>query len=79
MGAKQTTARAIMFGLNNSGKTSAMYLMKLNENVTTIPSISHNCETIECNNVKIELVDTATSDGTYSFSSTVNSLFVIVY
>ncbi|XP_067939271.1 uncharacterized protein [Watersipora subatra] len=38
--------RILMVGLDNAGKTTIMYKLKLNEVVTTIPTIGFNVETI---------------------------------
>ena len=39
-----------MFGLNNSGKTKLLYLLKSGEKVITIPTIGYNVENIENKN-----------------------------
>ena len=39
-----------MFGLDNSGKTKLLYLLKLGEKVITLPSIGFNVEIIENKN-----------------------------
>ena len=39
-----------MFGLNGSGKTVILYLLKLGTVVTTIPTIGYNVENIEKEN-----------------------------
>lgn len=36
----------LMLGLDNAGKTTIVYKMKLNENVATIPTIGFNVETV---------------------------------
>ena len=40
----------IMIGLDNSGKTNILYLLKLNQKVATIPTIGFNVEVIENKN-----------------------------
>lgn len=35
-----------MIGLDSSGKTSILYKIKLGENITTIPTIGFNVETV---------------------------------
>ncbi|XP_006000587.1 uncharacterized protein LOC102357799 [Latimeria chalumnae] len=40
-------ARVLMLGLDAAGKTTLLYKMKLNEAVTTIPTIGFNVETVE--------------------------------
>lgn len=37
----------MILGLDYAGKTTLLYLLKLNEVVTTIPSIGYNIETVE--------------------------------
>ena len=39
-------ARILMLGLDAAGKTTILYKLKLNENVTTIPTIGFNVETV---------------------------------
>lgn len=36
-----------MFGLDNSGKTSLLYLLKIGQKLTTIPTIGYNVEEID--------------------------------
>ncbi|XP_006000590.1 uncharacterized protein LOC102358505 [Latimeria chalumnae] len=40
-------ARVLMLGLDAAGKTTILYRLKLNETVTTIPTIGFNVETVE--------------------------------
>ncbi|KAG8566355.1 hypothetical protein GDO81_013197 [Engystomops pustulosus] len=40
-------ARILMLGLDAAGKTTILYKLKLNETVTTIPTIGFNVETVE--------------------------------
>ncbi|XP_069490666.1 uncharacterized protein [Ambystoma mexicanum] len=40
-------ARILMLGLDAAGKTTIVYKLKLNETVTTIPTIGFNVETVE--------------------------------
>lgn len=39
-------ARILMVGLDAAGKTTILYKLKLNETVTTIPTIGFNVETV---------------------------------
>ena len=39
-------ARILLLGLDAAGKTTILYKLKLNENVTTIPTIGFNVETV---------------------------------
>jgi len=43
----KTEFRALMIGLDASGRTTALYRMKLGEVVTTIPTIGFNVETLD--------------------------------
>ena len=36
----------LMIGLDSAGKTTIVYKLKLNENVSTIPTIGFNVETV---------------------------------
>lgn len=38
--------RILLLGLDGAGKTSILYKVKLNENITTIPTIGFNVETV---------------------------------
>ncbi len=40
-------ARILMVGLDAAGKTTILYKLKLDENVTTIPTIGFNVETVQ--------------------------------
>ena len=42
----QMDARILMLGLDAAGKTTILYKLKLNEQVTTIPTIGFNVETV---------------------------------
>ncbi|KAM4623028.1 ADP-ribosylation factor 6-like [Discoglossus pictus] len=42
-----TKARIIMLGLDAAGKTTVLYKLKLNETVSTIPTIGFNVETVQ--------------------------------
>eukprot|EP00057_Strongylocentrotus_purpuratus_P027176 XP_011681650.1 PREDICTED: ADP-ribosylation factor 1-like [Strongylocentrotus purpuratus] len=39
-------SRLLMLGLDAAGKTTCLYKLKLNETVTTIPTIGFNVETV---------------------------------
>ena len=43
----QQNARILMVGLDAAGKTTILYKLKVNETVTTIPTIGFNVETVE--------------------------------
>jgi ADP-ribosylation factor protein 1 len=55
-------ARLLMLGLGNSGKTTILYKIKLNEEVATIPTIGFNVETLTHNNVDLTIWDVGGSD-----------------
>ncbi|XP_073429009.1 uncharacterized protein [Dendrobates tinctorius] len=42
-----TKARIVLLGLDGAGKTTILYRLKLNETVSTIPTIGFNVETVE--------------------------------
>ena len=44
---KDTPARIILLGLDAAGKTTMLYKLKLNETVTTIPTMGFNVETVQ--------------------------------
>ena len=46
-----------MIGLDNAGKTTVLYKLKLGEVVTTIPTIGFNVETVEYKNVSFTVWD----------------------
>lgn len=39
--------RILMLGIDAAGKTTILYKLKLNETVTTIPTIGFNVETVQ--------------------------------
>ncbi|KAJ1112387.1 hypothetical protein NDU88_000652 [Pleurodeles waltl] len=47
LGFRGLKARILMLGLDAAGKTTIIYKLKLNETVTTIPTIGFNVETVE--------------------------------
>ena len=49
--------RILMVGLDAAGKTTVLYKLKLGENVTTIPTIGFNVETVEYKNVSLTVWD----------------------
>ena len=46
-----------MIGLDNAGKTTVLYKLKLGEVVTTIPTIGFNVETVEYKNISFTVWD----------------------
>ncbi|CAF1321171.1 unnamed protein product [Rotaria magnacalcarata] len=55
-------ARVLMQGLDAAGKTTVLYVMKLGEVVTTIPTIGFNVETVEFKNISITAWDVGGRD-----------------
>ncbi|KAL6738547.1 hypothetical protein Aduo_012087 [Ancylostoma duodenale] len=49
--------RILMVGLDNAGKTTVLYKLKLGEVITTIPTIGFNLETVEYRNVSFTVWD----------------------
>merc|ERR1712186_245287 len=49
--------RILMVGLDNAGKTTVLYKLKLGEVVTTIPTIGFNVETVEYKHISFTVWD----------------------
>lgn len=55
--------KILMLGLDAAGKTTVLYKLKLNETVTTIPTVGFNVEGIETrNNVRMTMWDVGGQD-----------------
>ena len=54
--------RILMVGLDAAGKTSILYKLRLNELVTTIPTIGFNVETVDYKNVHFTVWDVGGQD-----------------
>lgn len=54
--------RILMLGLDAAGKTTILYKLKLNQNVTTIPTVGFNVETVIYKNVKFNVWDVGGQD-----------------
>ena len=52
-----TPARLCMLGLDAAGKTTVLYKLKLNEVVTTIPTIGFNVEQVNFENLEMTIWD----------------------
>ena len=52
-----TPARVILIGLDNAGKTTILYKLKLNEVVTTIPTIGFNVDEVTVKNLTMTVWD----------------------
>ena len=46
MEGQQAKQKVLMLGLEGSGKTSILYRYKLDDLITTIPTIGFNCEDV---------------------------------
>ncbi|EGD73403.1 ADP ribosylation factor [Salpingoeca rosetta] len=57
LGYTQPEVKVVMLGLDAAGKTSLLYRMKLNENITPIPTIGFNVESIPNDTVELTLWD----------------------
>ncbi|ODQ52682.1 ARF/SAR superfamily [Saitoella complicata NRRL Y-17804] len=51
-----------MLGLDAAGKTTILYKLKLNQSVTTIPTVGFNVETVTYKNVKFNVWDVGGQD-----------------
>eukprot|EP00092_Neocalanus_flemingeri_P031508 GFUD01034218.1.p1 GENE.GFUD01034218.1~~GFUD01034218.1.p1 ORF type:complete len:182 (+),score=70.68 GFUD01034218.1:40-585(+) len=52
-----TPARILMLGLDNAGKTTVLYKLKLGEIITTIPTIGFNVETVVYKHISFTVWD----------------------
>ncbi|CAF2921068.1 unnamed protein product [Rotaria sp. Silwood2] len=59
---RKEEVRVLMLGLDAAGKTTALYVMKLGEVVTTIPTIGFNVETVEFKNITMTAWDVGGRD-----------------
>ena len=76
-------ARVLMVGLDAAGKTTILYKLKLNETVTTIPTIGFNVETvIPCKGVTFTVWDVGGQEKIRHFGATIfqntQGLFFVV-
>ncbi|TGZ81660.1 ARF/SAR superfamily [Ascodesmis nigricans] len=74
--------RLLMLGLDAAGKTTILYKLKLNQGVTTIPTVGFNVETVTYKNVKFNVWDVGGQDKIrplwrHYFSGTQGLIFVI--
>ncbi|CAF1270365.1 unnamed protein product [Adineta steineri] len=49
--------RILMIGLDGAGKTTVLYRLKLEEIISTIPTIGFNVETVEYKNISFNIWD----------------------
>jgi len=59
---RKKDARIVMVGLDAAGKTTVLYKLKLNDIVTTIPTIGFNVERLEYKNLKMTIWDIGGQD-----------------
>ncbi|CAJ0592052.1 unnamed protein product [Cylicocyclus nassatus] len=74
--------RILMVGLDNAGKTTILYKLKLGEVVTTIPTIGFNVETVTYRNLSFTVWDVGGQEKIrvlwkYYFSNTEAVIFVV--
>lgn len=74
--------RLLMLGLDAAGKTTILYKLKLNSDVTTIPTVGFNVETVNYKNVKFNVWDVGGQDKIrplwrHYYSGTQGLIFVI--
>ncbi|KAI5793059.1 ADP-ribosylation factor family-domain-containing protein [Geopyxis carbonaria] len=74
--------RLLMLGLDAAGKTTILYKLKLDQGVTTIPTVGFNVETVTYKNVKFNVWDVGGQDKIrplwrHYFSGTQGLIFVI--
>jgi ADP-ribosylation factor protein 1 len=58
----QSEKRILMVGLDAAGKTSILYRLKLGDNVTTIPTIGFNVETVQYKKLNMVVWDVGGQD-----------------
>lgn len=54
--------RLLMLGLDAAGKTTILYKLKLGQDVTTIPTVGFNVESVTYKNVKFNVWDVGGQD-----------------
>lgn len=59
---KKKEIRILMLGLDNAGKTTIVYKLKLGENITTIPTIGFNVESVKYRNINFTIWDIGGQD-----------------
>ncbi|KAF2689262.1 ARF/SAR superfamily [Lentithecium fluviatile CBS 122367] len=74
--------RLLMLGLDAAGKTTILYKLKLDQDVTTIPTVGFNVETVTYKNTKFNVWDVGGQDKIrplwrHYFSGTQGLIFVI--
>lgn len=78
-----TPSRVLLLGLDNAGKTTILYKVKLDENIVTIPTIGFNVETVQpCKGVSFTVWDVGGQNKIrplwrYYFQDTQGLLYVV--
>ncbi|PGH07590.1 ADP-ribosylation factor 6 [Polytolypa hystricis UAMH7299] len=74
--------RLLMLGLDAAGKTTILYKLKLNQDVTTLPTVGFNVESVTYKNVKFTVWDVGGQDKIrplwrHYFTGTQGLIFVV--
>jgi len=59
---KNKEAKILLVGLDAAGKTTILYKLKLDENITTIPTIGFNVETVQYKKITFTMWDVGGQD-----------------
>ena len=59
---KKKNVRILMLGIDNAGKTTLLYQFKVNETVTSLPTIGFNCESIDYKGLNFNMWDVGGQD-----------------
>merc|ERR1712017_67734 len=62
LGGSKKEQRIVMVGLDNAGKTTILYQVKMGEVVQTTPTIGFNVETVKRKNLKLSVWDVGGQD-----------------
>eukprot|EP01091_Cochliopodium_minus_P010088 TRINITY_DN2628_c0_g1_i1.p1 TRINITY_DN2628_c0_g1~~TRINITY_DN2628_c0_g1_i1.p1 ORF type:complete len:182 (-),score=52.50 TRINITY_DN2628_c0_g1_i1:71-616(-) len=62
LGSTRPNTKIVMVGLDGAGKTTILYKLKSGEVVNTTPTIGFNVETVDQNNVKMDVWDVGGQD-----------------
>ncbi|KAK3934759.1 ADP-ribosylation factor 6 [Diplogelasinospora grovesii] len=74
--------RLLMLGLDAAGKTTILYSLKIGQDVTTIPTVGFNVETVTVKNIKFNVWDVGGQDKIrplwrHYYSGTQGLIFVV--
>ncbi|KAJ3107823.1 hypothetical protein HDU97_003171 [Phlyctochytrium planicorne] len=78
----KTNVRILILGLDNAGKTSILYQLKLHTQVETLPTVGFNVETVRHKNLQLQMWDCGGQQGIrplwrHYFHSTNGLIFVV--